>query len=168
MTRSLVRGALTAALYAVLTYVFGRLSYGVPLGPFLIDIRPSEALTVLPIFFSEAVPGLFVGTLLANLLGGLGPWDIFGGSAVTLLAAWVTHRLAGRLGSYLSPVVLNGLIISLYLSAIFHLPYWPTVVSIALGEGLVVFALGWPLARLLQQRGFKPAASRLRSTKAPA
>lgn len=103
----------------------------------------------MPILFPEAVWGLFVGVMAANILGGLGPWDIFGGSLVTLLAAAVTYRFQGSVIAYLSPVVFNAFLISLYLSRIFAVPYWPTVLSIGVSEAVVVFGLGYPLIRAL-------------------
>ena len=90
-TLRLVRGGLIAALYVVLTLVsavFG-LSSGV------IQLRLSEALCVLPFFMPEAVPGLFIGCLLANLITGCLPFDILFGSIATLLGA-VGARLLGR------------------------------------------------------------------------
>ena len=66
-TRALARGAMIAALYAVLTLLLQPLSFGA------IQFRFSEALTVMPMLAADAVPGLAVGCLLANLLGGA-PW----------------------------------------------------------------------------------------------
>ena len=83
LTLGLTRGAAIAALYVILTYLsalFG-LSSGV------IQFRISEALCILPIFFPEAVPGLFIGCLIANLLTGAVFWDIIFGAIATLLGA---------------------------------------------------------------------------------
>ena len=63
-THFLVQGAAIAAVYVVLTLVFAPLSFGE------VQIRFSEALTVLPFFTPAAIPGLFVGCIIANLLGG--------------------------------------------------------------------------------------------------
>ena len=64
------QGAIIAALYVVITFVFAPISFG-PL-----QIRISEILTVLPFFSPAAVPGLFVGCLIANVLGGTVFWDV--------------------------------------------------------------------------------------------
>lgn len=69
-TKLLARAGIIAALYVGLTVVFGELAYG-PL-----QIRPAEALTVLPVFFPEAAVALYVGCLLANLFSGYGLPDI--------------------------------------------------------------------------------------------
>ncbi len=82
-TRYLTRGALIAALYIGLTYVstiFG-LSSGV------IQFRISETLCILPIFMPEAIPGLFIGCILSNIVSGCVIWDIIFGSLATLIGA---------------------------------------------------------------------------------
>lgn len=145
-TQRTVRAALIAAIYFILIYIFQGVSFGV------FQFRPAEALTVLPILYPEAVPALFVAVMLSNIIGGLGPWDIFGGSLVTLLAAWVTYRYRHSWIAYASPIVLNAFLISLYLRFIFDVPYWLAVVGIGLSESVSVLLLGIPLIRLLKTR----------------
>ncbi|MGB4186384.1 MAG: QueT transporter family protein, partial [Limnochordia bacterium] len=99
--RKYVRAALIAAVYIVLIYLLQPVSFG-PL-----QFRAAEALTLLPMLYPEAVLGLFVGVLTANIFGGLGPWDIFGGSAVTLIAAYVTYRHRDSWIAYASPILFN-------------------------------------------------------------
>jgi uncharacterized membrane protein len=147
MIRKLVRGAIVAALYVVVTFVFAPVSFST-----LIQFRASEALTVLPIIFPESVVGLYLGVMLANVLGGLGPIDIFGGSLVTLLAAYLTYRTRGSWLAYIWPIALNGLLISLYLAPIIGVPYWVEAGALSLSEGVVVLALGYPLVRWLRSR----------------
>ena len=84
-THFLVQGAAIAAVYVVLTLVFAPLSFGE------VQIRFSEALTVLPFFTPAAIPGLFVGCIIANLLGGAIPVDIIFGSIATLIGAFFTY-----------------------------------------------------------------------------
>ncbi len=81
--RYLTRGALIAALYVALTYISSL--FGLSSGA--IQIRLSESLTLLPLFMSEAVPGLFIGCFISNLLFGGSILDIFIGSAATLIGA---------------------------------------------------------------------------------
>ena len=159
--RTVARGALVAALYASITWATSAgplrpLNFGLPLGPVLLELRVAESMAVLPVLYREAIPGLFVGVMLANVAGGLGPWDIFGGSSVTLIAAYFTWRWRRSWLAYASPVLFNGALISLYLSRIFALPYWSTALGIALSEAVVVAALGYPLVRLLKRFGHCP------------
>lgn len=77
----LVQGAMIAAIYVALTMVFAPISFGP------VQFRISEALCVLPFFTPAAVPGLFVGCLLSNLLCGAMPLDVVFGSLATLVGA---------------------------------------------------------------------------------
>ena len=146
MSKKLTRAGLIAATYVVLVFVLRPLSFGP------IQLRVAEALTVLPILFPEAIGGLYVGVFAANILGGLGPWDIFGGSAVTLLAAYVTWKHRTSWIAYASPILFNAFLISLYLHFIFELPYWMMVLSIGLSQTVVVLGLGIPLLRFLRKQ----------------
>ncbi len=149
--RGLLRAAIIAALYVILVWLLAPISFGP------IQFRLAEALTLLPMIYAEAVPGLFVGVLLANLLGGLGLWDVFGGSLVTLLAAYITWRFRAKpVIAILSPIVLNAFLISLYLHYIFTLPYWAMVLSIGISEAVVVLLLGVPLFKVLEHHYYRP------------
>ena len=136
MGLKIARAALIAAIYIVLCFALQPLSYGV------VQVRFAESLTLLPMLFPEAVPGLFIGALVANSFSPLGIVDILGGSLATLAAAYVTFRFKDSWLGYLSPVIFNAVFVSLYLHVFFEWPYWATVVSIGLSEALVVFSLG--------------------------
>ena len=86
-TLFLVQAALIAAIYVVLTVVFAPFSFGE------VQVRIAEALTILPVFLPAAVPGLFVGCLLGNMLGGAVLPDIIFGSLATLIGALGTRAL---------------------------------------------------------------------------
>ena len=88
-TRYLTRGALIAALYVGLTYV--STVFGLSSGA--IQFRISEALCILPIFMPEAIPGLFIGCILSNIVSGCVLWDIVFGSIATLLGAVGAYML---------------------------------------------------------------------------
>ncbi len=94
----LVRAALIAALYVALTFVANAL--GIASG--VIQVRLSEALTILPYFTPAAIPGLFVGCLLANWLTGAALWDVVFGSLATLIGAVGTYLL--RKKKWLAPI----------------------------------------------------------------
>lgn len=87
--KSLCRAGVIAALYVVMSLLLYLLTFGT------IQFRLSEALTVLPLFFAESIPALFIGCLIVNLFSAAGIYDILIGSAATLLAAICTY-LAGR------------------------------------------------------------------------
>ncbi|HOB40433.1 MAG: QueT transporter family protein [Limnochordia bacterium] len=143
----LTRAAIIAAAYIALVFAFQFASFGP------IQFRVAEALTLLPMVYPEAIGGIYIGTLLANVLGGNGPWDIFGGSLVSLLAAYLTYRYRRHpVIPYASPIVLNAFLISLYLRFILEVPsYWLLVLSIGFGQSVVVLGLGIPLLRFIQR-----------------
>lgn len=141
----IARVGLIAALYVVLTYALQAVSF------FPTQFRVAEALTLLPMIFPEAVWGLGIGCLIANLFSPAGLIDVVVGSLTTLLAAYVTYRFPWHIIGFLAPIVLNSLIISAYLRLLAHLPYWVTAVSIALSEAVVVLGLGYPLLWYLRR-----------------
>ena len=150
VTRSLTRVALIAGVYAAVTLAFFPLSYGA------IQVRVAEALTVLPFLTPLAIPGLFVGCLLANILGGFGFYDIVFGSLATFAAAYVTSRMRSPALAPLPPVIINALVVPAYLSSIVRVPYFPLVISIAVGEAIACYALGYPLLLYLRRhQGFR-------------
>lgn len=90
------QAAVIAALYVVLTYVFSAFASGV------IQVRVSEALTVLPAFTPAAIPGLVIGCLLSNTLTGCVLLDIIFGSVATLIGALGSYAL--RRHTWLVPI----------------------------------------------------------------
>ena len=154
-TRSLTRAALIAALYLLLTIVFQATSFGA------VQFRVSEALMLLPVLTVDAVPGLFVGCVLANLLGG-GIWyDVVLGSIATLLAAVFARKLRNKPAlAAAMPVLFNGLIVGpvVYFAyvrapgeAVNTLVLLSSVGTVALGELVVCYVLGLPLLRVLRR-----------------
>ena len=92
-TLYLVHAAVIAALYVVLTLLANALG----LANYAIQVRFSEALTILPFFTPAAIPGLFVGCILSNLLTGCMPLDVVFGSLATLAGALGTYFLSSPL-----------------------------------------------------------------------
>ena len=127
-TRSLCVSAVIAALYAALTLLLAPISYG------NIQLRVSEAMTLLPMILPQAIPGLFVGCLIANLYTGM-LTDILFGSLATLLAAVGTYLLRRKpVLAAACPVISNGVIVGLVLSFSFNLPIPLTMAEVAIGE----------------------------------
>jgi uncharacterized membrane protein len=145
--RNLTIAAAIAALYAALTLLFAAISYGP------VQFRISEAFTILPVLFPQAVPGLAVGCLIANLLGSATPWDVIFGTLATLAAASLTRRWRKNIWlAAAAPVVCNAVIIGLVLHfTLADALLIPTVASVGLGEAVVVYALGVPLSAALRR-----------------
>ena len=139
-TLFLAQGAMIAAVYVVLTLVFAPISYGE------VQVRVSEALTVLPFFTPAAVPGLFVGCLIANILGGAILPDIIFGSIATLLGAVGTYLLRKRTRflAPIPPIVANTVIVPfvLYYGYGVNLPIPFMMLTVGLGEVISCGVLG--------------------------
>ena len=86
-TLFIAQAAIIAAIYVALTRVFAPISFRE------IQVRIAEALTILPVFTPAAIPGLFVGCILGNLLGGALIPDVVFGSLATLIGAVFTWML---------------------------------------------------------------------------
>lgn len=142
---SIVEAAIIAAMYTAPTLFLAPLSSG------QIQVRIAEVLTVLPYFTPTAIPGLFVGCLLANLLVGHGIYDVILGPLVTLLAALLTSRAPNKYLAPLPPVVLNAVYVGLLLFFIADLPIILTIFFVAAGQFVACYALGYPLLLLLEK-----------------
>ena len=144
------QGAIIAALYVALTHA----SNMAGLASGAIQIRLSEALTILPLFTPAAIPGLFIGCLLSNLTTGCIPWDIVGGSMATLIGALGTYALRKYpyLGS-VPPILANVLIVPFVLAYAYGfkgtIPYFMLTVSI--GEIICCCVLGTLLMLALKK-----------------
>ena len=147
-TMMIADAGLIAALYVVLTYVAA--SVGLASG--VIQVRISEALTILPVFTAAAVPGLTVGCVLANLLTGCAAWDVVFGSLATLIGAVGTRmmRKTPQL-AWIPPVVANVAIVPIVLMKVYGAEdaWWFLALTVGAGEliscgllGLLVWRVG--------------------------
>lgn len=145
--RSLCLAALVAALYAALTLAFQAVSFGA------LQFRVSEALTLLPALYPQAVPGLAAGCLLSNLLGGANAYDVAFGTLSTLLAAQLTRRLRRNIWlAAAPPVLLNAVVIGLVITYAYGVnALWLNMLTVGLGQAGACYALGIPLVKLLKR-----------------
>jgi uncharacterized membrane protein len=149
----IARAAVIGALYAALTLALQPISFG------LIQFRVAEALTVLSFYTPAAIPGLFVGCLLANIVGGLGIIDIVFGSLATLVAAYMTYKIKNRYLAPLPPVLVNALVVGPIVAYYVEVPFYIGMIYVGLGQLVVCYALGLPLLMAL-----KPYTTRLFGT----
>ncbi len=143
----MAEAAIIAAIYAVLTLVLAPISYG-PL-----QVRVSEALTVLPAIKTSAIPGLFIGCAIANIIGPYGVYDLIMGSIATLIAAFVTYLFRNKASlAPLPPVIINGIIIGVMLHYIYGIPNLLACISwVMFGQAISCYGLGYPLLRKLKK-----------------
>lgn len=148
----ITQAAAIAALYVVLTLLANALG----LASYAIQVRFSEALTILPFFTPAAIPGLFIGCVISNLLCGSILWDIIFGSLATLLGAVGTYLLRKKMNGMLSPIppiLANTIIVPFVLAFAYHfeggIPYF--MLTVGIGEIISCGVLGILLLKVLNK-----------------
>ena len=152
-TKRLVRTAVIAALYALLTVALAPISYG------SFQFRVSEILVLLAYFDPFYVGGLTLGCFIANLLGPNGTMDVIFGTlatfisvgAISLTAKYIKNKASLFIAS-LWPTIFNVLIIGWMLNITVGAPLWITIGEVALGEFVVITIVGIPVFKMIQNR----------------
>ena len=152
----IAQAAVIAALYIVINLLQNALLPGTT--SMAIQFRVAEALCVLALFTTAAIPGLSIGCLLYNLTYAQAmPLDFIVGTAATLLAALTMYFLRNvKIRNYpwlsmLMPVVFNAVIVGWELTYygfnVLHL----NMLYVAVGEAAVLFVLGTALYFVLER-----------------
>ena len=145
----LVKTAIVAALYAVITLALAPISYGP------IQFRVSEIMVLLAFFDPFYIVGLTIGCFIANMLGPNGLMDIIFGTLATFISVYaisVTGKFVKNKKASLWPTVFNGLIIGWMLNYIYRLPLLLSIGEVAIGEFVVVTVIGVPVIKLIQNK----------------
>ena len=149
-TKIVVRAGLIAGLYIVLSLLT------MPIASGAIQFRLSEALTILPLFFIEAIPALFVGCMLSNLITGCMVLDIILGSVITLVSAFLTY-LTGKIIKNsplkiaiggLFPVILNAFFLPIIWIAVYgaiEYVYILQVLFLLVSQSVSIYGVGTTL-----------------------
>ena len=160
--RALAKTAMIAAIYTVLCVALAPFTYG------SVQVRVSEALTLLPVLSADAIPGVALGCAIANAIGFatganiLGFADILFGTAATLVAALLTRALRGvrikgvPFAAAIPPVLLNALVVGGELTWLISGGWNPAVfalqaLSVGLGELIACVVLGLPMLRFIEK-----------------
>ncbi|MZK52882.1 QueT transporter family protein [Clostridium beijerinckii] len=152
--KRLVKTAIIAALYAVITLVLAPISYGP------IQFRVSEIMVLLAFFDPFYIVGLTLGCFIANILGPNGLADIIFGTLATFISVYavsITERFVkskktSLVIASLWPTIFNGVIIGCMLNYIYQFPLVLSIGEVAIGEFVVVTIVGVPIVRLLQNK----------------
>ncbi|NKF05443.1 QueT transporter family protein [Clostridium gasigenes] len=154
ISNKLVKTAVVAALYTVLTVMLAPISYGI------IQFRVSEVMVLLAFFNPLYIGGLTLGCLISNIFGGNGPLDIILGTFATFISVvsisltskiLKTNKFSLAIAS-IWPVVFNGVIIGWMLNIVSGAPLLLTMVEVGLSEFIIISIIGVPLALLLKNK----------------
>lgn len=146
----LVFNALIAAIYASITLGLSFMSFG------QLQIRVSEALTILPFFSGYSVIGLTLGCFTANLFSPI-KLDLIFGTLATFLGAILTYIIGKsnipfkKYIAPLPPVLINAVIVGIELKVVFNTPFIINAFWVALGEAIACYGLGIPLIKAIEK-----------------
>jgi uncharacterized membrane protein len=151
--RKITFAAIIAAIYSALTLTLSFASFGV------VQFRVAEGLTVLPFFSSFAIPGLFIGCIVSNVISPMGTPDLIFGSLATLLAAVITYYIGKsniKFKKYIAPlppVIVNAVIIGIMLKVLYvkDMPLYLCMIQVGLGQLVCCYGIGLPLISVIQK-----------------
>lgn len=154
LTNKLVKMAVVAALYTVLTVMLAPMGYGP------IQFRISEVMVLLAFFDPLYIGGLTLGCLISNIFGGNGPMDMIFGTFATFISVVsisMTARVlkANKFGLFIAslwPVLFNGVIIGWMLNLVAGEPLLFSMASVGLSEFIIISIIGVPITLLLKSK----------------
>lgn len=152
--KRLVRTAIIAALYAVITLVLAPISYGA------VQFRLSEIMVLLAFFDPFYIGGLTLGCFISNILGPNGVADVIFGTLATFISVYaisftgklVKNNKISLIIASLWPTIFNALIIGCMLNYLYQLPLILSIGEVAIGEFVVVTIIGVPVIRLIKNK----------------
>lgn len=152
--KRLVRTAIIATLYAVITLVLAPISYGA------VQFRISEIMVLLAFFDPFYIGGLTLGCFIANIVGPNGVVDAILGTlatfisvyAISLTGKFIKHNKISLIAASLWPTIINGLIIGWMLNFLYQLPLLLSIGEVVIGEFVVVTMVGVPVIKLIQNK----------------
>jgi uncharacterized membrane protein len=135
-----LNNAMIATLYVIFVYIFAFMSFEA------IQFRIAEALLIIFLFNKRLMPGLVLGTFVANYLFSPAGWiDAFVGSFATLVALILMKNVPSIFFKLLMPGIANGIFIGLMLTFLYELPLLEMFFWVFLGETVVMYVIGYPL-----------------------
>ncbi len=149
VTKFIAVNAVVASIYVVLTMPFGVITTGI------FQFRPAEALAILPALCPYTIVGLAIGCGISNMVSMFGIYDIVLGSAVTLLAGYLTSTklFRNKWLAPLPPILLNALLLPLiWLISDSSVGYLLCMCSLLVSQTVVIYGLGIPLYVVTQKR----------------
>lgn len=152
--KRLVRTAIIAALYVVLTLALAPISYGA------VQFRVSEIMVLLAFFDPFYIVALTIGCFISNMLGPNGIADVIFGTLATFISVYaisitgkfINNNKLSLIIASLWPTIFNGVIIGFMLNYLYQLPLILSITQVAIGEFVVVTIVGVPVIKLIQNK----------------
>lgn len=144
--RVIIRNALVAGIYFILTFVTSSISF---LG---IQVRIAEALVLLCFFRRDYTYGVTIGCIIVNIFSPMGLWDVLFGSLATFISCLIVSFCKHLFIATLFPVAINAFVVGAELYFILSEPFWFNVGMVAAGEALAVTLIGYMLFLILGKR----------------
>lgn len=161
LTKRIVKTALIAAIYTVLTLILAPISY------LAVQFRVSEILVLLAFIDPLYIGGLTLGCLLANILGGLGLLDIIFGTLATFISVlfiygtsrFIKQKNISLIIASLWPTIFNGIIVGWVINITTSEPLLISMLQVAFGEFVVITLIGVPMFKALKNTKLKEVLS---------
>ena len=158
----MVKQAMIAAMYTVVGMVLAPFTFGA------VQVRVSEALTLLPVFGFQNVWGITIGCFLTNLVGFatganiLGWLDIIFGTAATLIAGIMSYLLRNvrfkglPVLSTIPPIIVNAIVIGYELCIMLNgkfnpIIFWTQALSVGAGQLVSCVVFGLVLVKAIEK-----------------
>lgn len=141
--RFIAESAVIAALYAALTWAFSPIAYGA------VQFRISEILVLLVVLQPKFAFAIVIGCFVANTTSSLGWYDMVFGTLATLLAVLPMIKIKKIALAALFPVISNAVIVAIELFLVFEEPIWLSMLTVGLGEAVVLYFVGLPVISIL-------------------
>lgn len=130
--KSLAVNGILASIYIVLT-VLNPIGYGA------IQLRISEAFTVLPLLNRKFFPSIFIGVLIANLFSPLGFIDVLVGLLIAFIIFIVSYKVRNIWANAVIYAVTCGVFVGAELFYVLKVPFFYSFVSVGLSQLIIMF-----------------------------
>ena len=144
--KAITRNGLVAAIYFLLTFLLGAISYRD------IQVGISEVLLLLCFFRRDYVIGLSIGCFFANMVGDMGIIDAVFGTLATFVSGLIISYMKNLFVATLFPVIINAFVVGAELYFLLDLPFWYNVLFVGIGEFIAVSILGYAIFMLIGKR----------------
>lgn len=148
----LAKTGLVAALYVTVTLMLSVISFGV------IQLRLSEMFNYLALYHKRYIVAVTLGVVIANFMSPTWILDVpIGGTAtllLLLLCRAVTKKMPNNVWKIATTAILFTLsmfTVAFQLTILLDVPFWPTYLSVALGE-FVSMAVGGIIIHTLSKK----------------